>query len=84
ERSALQSLEVDVSEELQKNRWWLEAGPDLPAGLELIGGPSACQGNACYASFLVSGSFRVGPGDRLVAAKPMTETDDKLFSYASQ
>ena len=77
---ALRTFELIVPESCRAGRWWLEAGPDLPEGVELCEGPLVARGTRAYASVLVSRDCQVHPKMRLAKARKATKADFKLLS----
>ena len=78
--SMLRTVELVVPPEIQSGRWWLEAGPGLPDGVELVEGPLVVSGNRAQASLLVSEDCHVGPGTRIGRARRATCEDFKVVA----
>lgn len=71
--------ELQVPSKFRDGRWWLEPGPDIPPGVELIEGPLSASGTRCHVDFLVDARCRVGPASSIARVRPMTDADEKLL-----
>ena len=79
EGHSMQTFELVVPEECRSGRWWLEAGPDMPSGIEICEGPLVVKGTRALASFLVSDECYVHPKMRLGKARRANHADFKLL-----
>lgn len=67
------------SRRVRHNQMGLEAGPDLPPELQLVQGPLVRRQGRCHCAFLTHDKTRIGPGDRVATARPMTSEYEKLL-----
>ena len=84
-QTTIQTVNVVARKQHCKGHWWLEAGPDLPLGVEVIEGPLVqSEPNRCRVSFLVDTKVRIGPAANLVKVREMTAEDEKLLEAVNK
>ena len=80
DKAQVYEVEMLISPKLAEGQWWIEAGPVLPEGVEVVEGPLVpASKHRCRVSLVVDGKARAGPGDRFVELRAISPDDDKLL-----
>ena len=80
DKARVYETELVMRRQHTKGAWWLEAGPDLPVGVELVEVPlHPTSEGRCKVNLIVDGKALVGPGSRLARVREMTPTDEKVL-----
>jgi len=79
------SCDVKVRRQHLQGKWWIEAGPELPVGLEVVEGPlvQTTEGR-CKVNVLADCKVRVGPHQDLFQVRAMTQEDAKLLDKVNE